>query len=70
MVQRELKRSRLVAKYADKRRELKAIIKSADATYDEKMAAVEQAAEAAPRFQFGASAEPLPRDRAPPWCLP
>ena len=42
MVQRELKRSRLVAKYAEKRNELKQIIKSADATYDEKMAAVEK----------------------------
>ena len=42
MVQRELKRSRLVAKYAEKRIELKQIIKSADATYDEKMAAVEK----------------------------
>ena len=42
MVQRELKRSRLVAKYAEKRSELKQIIKSADATYDEKMAAVAQ----------------------------
>ena len=42
MVQRELKRSRLVAKYAARRRELKAIIKSADSSYDEKMAAVEK----------------------------
>ena len=42
MVQRELKRTRLVAKYAEKRSELKAIIKSADATYDEKMMAVEK----------------------------
>ena len=42
MVERELKRSRLVAKYAARRRELKAIIKSADSTYDEKMAAVDQ----------------------------
>jgi len=40
MVQRELKRSRLVAKYAQKRSELKAIIKSEDATYEEKMSAV------------------------------
>ena len=42
MVQRELKRSRLVAKYADKRAALKAIIKSADSTYEEKMAAVDR----------------------------
>ncbi len=42
MVQRELKRSRLVAKYADKRNELKAIIKKVDVDYDEKMAAVEK----------------------------
>ena len=42
MVQRELKRSRLVAQYADKRAALKATIKSADSSYEEKMAAVEK----------------------------
>jgi small subunit ribosomal protein S14 len=42
MVQRELKRSKLVAKYATKRDALKSTIKSTDASYDEKMAAVEQ----------------------------
>jgi small subunit ribosomal protein S14 len=42
MVQRELKRARLVAKHAKKRSELKAIIKSVDASYDEKMMAVEK----------------------------
>ncbi len=52
MVQRELKRSRLVAKYAQKRSELKLVIKSADATYDEKMAAVEKL-------------QKLPRDSSP-----
>ncbi len=52
MVQRELKRSRLVAKYADKRSELKAIIKSVDASYEEKMAAV-------------AKLQQLPRDSSP-----
>jgi small subunit ribosomal protein S14 len=52
MVQRELKRSRLAAKYADKRSELKAVIKSADVGYDEKMAAVEQL-------------QKLPRDSSP-----
>ena len=52
MVQRELKRSRLVTKYAEKRSELKAIIKSLDATYDEKMAAV-------------ARLQQLPRDSSP-----
>ena len=52
MVQRELKRSRLVAKYAEKRSELKAIIKSQDASYDEKMAAV-------------ARLQKLPRDSSP-----
>lgn len=39
MVQRELKRARLVKKYAAKRAELRAIINSVDADYDEKMAA-------------------------------
>ncbi len=52
MVQRELKRSRLAAKYADKRSELKAIIKSQDASYEEKMAAV-------------ARLQQLPRDSSP-----
>ena len=52
MVQREIKRSRLAAKYAKKRAELKAIIKDADATYDERMMAVEQL-------------QKLPRDSAP-----
>ena len=52
MVQRELKRSRLVAKYAAKRNELKAIIKSAEVGYEEKMAAVEQL-------------QKLPRDSSP-----
>jgi len=42
MVQRELKRTRLVAKYAQKRSDLKQVIKSADSTYDEKMDAVER----------------------------
>ena len=42
MVQRELKRSRLVAKYAQKRSELKAVIASSESSYDEKMAAVEK----------------------------
>jgi small subunit ribosomal protein S14 len=42
MVQRELKRSRLVARYADRRNKLKAIIKSSEASYDEKMMAVEK----------------------------
>ena len=41
MVQRELKRSRLVAKYALKRSELKATIISSESTYDERMAAVD-----------------------------
>ncbi len=52
MVQRELKRTRLVAKYADKRSELKAIIMRADSSYEERMAAVEQL-------------QKLPRDSAP-----
>lgn len=42
MIQRELKRSRLVAKYATKRNELKATIKSSKVSYEEKMAAVDQ----------------------------
>lgn len=42
MVQRELKRTRLVARYADRRNKLKAIIKSSEASYDEKMLAVEK----------------------------
>jgi small subunit ribosomal protein S14 len=52
MVQRELKRSRLAAKYANKRSELKAMIKSSKVGYEEKMAAVEQL-------------QKLPRDSSP-----
>jgi small subunit ribosomal protein S14 len=52
MIQRELKRSRLVAKYAKKRSELKAIVKSGGAGYEEKMMAVEQL-------------QKLPRDSSP-----
>ncbi len=52
MVERELKRTRLVAKYADKRRELKAIINSGDSSYEERMTAVEQL-------------QKLPRDSSP-----
>jgi small subunit ribosomal protein S14 len=39
MIQRELKRAKLVAKYAEKRKELKAIIRSASATDEERRAA-------------------------------
>lgn len=52
MVQRELKRSKMVARYADRRNALKATIKSADTSLDERMAAVE-------------SLQKLPRDSAP-----
>ena len=40
MVQRELKRTKLVKKYAQKRAELKKIIKDPEVPYAEKMAAV------------------------------
>jgi len=42
MVQRELKRSKLVTRYAQKRTELKAIISDPEAAFDEKMAAVDK----------------------------
>ena len=41
VVQRELKRTRLVARYADKRKSLKAAIKSSETSLEEKMAAVD-----------------------------
>jgi len=41
VVQRELKRSRLVARYAEKRSALKLIIKSTETSFEEKMAAVD-----------------------------
>ena len=41
VVQRELKRSKLVARYTEKRSALKLIIKSADTSFEEKMAAVD-----------------------------
>jgi small subunit ribosomal protein S14 len=39
MIQRELKRAKLVAKYAEKRKELKAIIRSVSASDEERRAA-------------------------------
>jgi small subunit ribosomal protein S14 len=41
MVQRELKRTKLVARYAQKRKALKATIKSSTSSLEEKMAAVD-----------------------------
>jgi small subunit ribosomal protein S14 len=52
MIQRELKRTKLVAKYADKRRQLKAIIRNINST-DE--------ARAAAQVKLGA----MPRDSSP-----
>ncbi len=52
MVQREVKRSKLVARYAQKRTELKAIISNPDTPFDEKMSAVDKL-------------QKLPRDSSP-----
>ena len=52
MVQREVKRARLVARHAEKRAQLKALIANPDTPYDEKMAAVDKLAK-------------LPRDSSP-----
>jgi small subunit ribosomal protein S14 len=52
MVQRELKRTKMVARYAEKRNALKATIKSANSSFDERMAA-------------GEALQKLPRDSAP-----
>ncbi len=52
MVQREVKRSKLVARYAQKRAELKALISNPDTPYDEKMTAVDKL-------------QKLPRDSSP-----
>ena len=52
MVNREIKREKLAKKYADRRAELKKIISSESASYDEKM-------EAATKLQK------LPRDSSP-----
>ena len=41
MLQRELKRTKLVARYAEKRKSLKATIKSSTTSFEEKMAAVD-----------------------------
>jgi small subunit ribosomal protein S14 len=41
MIQRELKRTKLVARYAEKRKSLKATIKSSTTSFEEKMAAVD-----------------------------
>ena len=42
MIQRELKRAKLVAKYAEKRKELKAIIRNVNSTDDERRVAQEK----------------------------
>ncbi len=52
MVQRELKRTKLVARFAEKRKALKDIIKSTTVSFEEKMAASDQLAR-------------LPRDSSP-----
>ncbi|MBL4763359.1 MAG: 30S ribosomal protein S14 [Gammaproteobacteria bacterium] len=52
MIQRELKRTRMVAKYATKRAEIKALINSPDASFDERMEAV-------------AALQKLPRNSSP-----
>jgi small subunit ribosomal protein S14 len=52
MVQREAKRTKLVARYAQKRTELKSIISNPQTTFEEKMAAVD-------------TLQKLPRDSAP-----
>ncbi len=52
MVQRELKRTKLVKQYADKRNALRAILKSPDASMEEKM-------DAQKKLQM------LPRDSSP-----
>lgn len=52
MVQREVKRSKLVARYAEKRAALKALIANPETPFDEKMAAVDKL-------------QKLPRDSSP-----
>ena len=52
MVQREVKRSKLVARYAQKRVELKALISNPETPFEEKMAAVDKL-------------QKLPRDSSP-----
>ncbi len=52
MVQREHKRTKLVAQYAEKRAELKALISNPETAFDEKMIAVDKL-------------QKLPRDSAP-----
>ena len=52
MIQRELKRAKLVAKYAEKRAELKAIIRNVNSTDEERRAAL-------------AKLNAIPRDASP-----
>lgn len=52
MIERELKRTKLVDKYADKRAELRATIKNADTPFAEKLEAIKQLSS-------------LPRDSSP-----
>ena len=61
MVNRDIKRAKLAKKYGAKRDALKKIISSPTASYEEKMEARDQAAEAAARFARRAASATVAR---------
>ena len=63
MVNRDIKRAKLAKQHGAKRDALKKIISSPTASYEDKMEAVDQAAEAAARFLAVPPAQPLRADR-------
>ena len=69
MVNRDVKRAKLAKQHGAKRDALKKIISSPTASYEEKMEAVRQAAEAAARFLGMPPAQPLRDDRPSAWRL-
>jgi len=69
MIERESKRSRLVAKYAEKRSALKAIIRSPTASDDEKWEA-QIKLQVAARCQSGATDPSLPGNWPTARCVP
>ena len=63
LINREEKRRKLVAQYAKKRAALEAIINDASLSDEERY-------EARLKLQPLASAQPLPADWPPAWCVP
>jgi hypothetical protein len=70
LIERELKRDKLVAKYAKKHAELKGIANDFKRSDEERECSPPGAAEAALATQTHASAQPLRHHGPPPWHVP